>query len=67
MAEGGGFEPPIRCCRIHTFQACAFSHSATPPRGPVLPGPGEYTQQDEECKPTNRKKLKIIYPLSVYG
>lgn len=34
MAEGGGFEPPIRFRRIHTFQACAFSHSATPPRGP---------------------------------
>ncbi len=23
----GGIEPPIRC-RIHTFQACSFSHSA---------------------------------------
>ncbi len=28
--EGGGFEPPIRC-RIHTFQACSFSHSDTSP------------------------------------
>ncbi len=26
----GGFEPPIRC-RIHTFQACSFSHSDTSP------------------------------------
>ena len=28
MAVRGGFEPPIRC-RIHTFQACSFSHSDT--------------------------------------
>jgi hypothetical protein len=33
MAERGGFEPPIRFCRIHTFQACAFNHSATSPCG----------------------------------
>ncbi|TJZ90816.1 hypothetical protein FA893_10705, partial [Photobacterium damselae subsp. piscicida] len=25
-----GFEPSIRC-RIHTFQACSFSHSDTSP------------------------------------
>ena len=31
MAEGAGFEPAIRFWRIHTFQACAFNHSATPP------------------------------------
>ena len=30
MAEKEGFEPSIRC-RIHTFQACAFDHSATSP------------------------------------
>ncbi len=30
LAEREGFEPSIRC-RIHTFQACAFSHSATSP------------------------------------
>ncbi len=30
MAVRGGFEPPIRC-RIHTFQACSFSHSDTSP------------------------------------
>ena len=30
MAEREGFEPSIRC-RIHTFQACAFDHSATSP------------------------------------
>src|SRR5690606_6586867 len=31
MAEREGFEPSIRFCRIHTFQACAFDHSATAP------------------------------------
>ena len=30
MAEREGFEPSIRC-RIHTFQACSFSHSDTSP------------------------------------
>ena len=30
MAVRGGFEHPIRC-RIHTFQACSFSHSDTSP------------------------------------
>ncbi len=31
MAEREGFEPSIRC-RIHTFQACAFDHSAISPQ-----------------------------------
>ena len=31
MAERVGFEPTIRGYRIHTFQACAFDHSATAP------------------------------------
>ena len=31
LAEREGFEPSIRGYRIHTFQACAFSHSATSP------------------------------------
>ena len=30
LAEKEGFEPSIRC-RIHTFQACSFSHSDTSP------------------------------------
>jgi hypothetical protein len=30
MAESEGFEPSIRC-RIHTFQACSFSHSDNSP------------------------------------
>ena len=32
LAERVGFEPTIRGYRIHTFQACAFDHSATAPR-----------------------------------
>ena len=32
MAERVGFEPTIQGYRIHTFQACAFDHSATAPR-----------------------------------
>ena len=35
MAEREGFEPSIRC-RIHTFQACSFSHSDTSPDS-ILP------------------------------
>ena len=31
VAEREGFEPSIRGYRIHTFQACAFDHSATAP------------------------------------
>ncbi len=31
VAEQEGFEPSIRGYRIHTFQACAFDHSATAP------------------------------------
>ncbi len=30
LAVGEGFEPSIRF-RIHTFQACSFGHSDTPP------------------------------------
>ena len=38
VAEQEGFEPSIRGCRIHTFQACAFDHSATAPH--ALSGEG---------------------------
>jgi hypothetical protein len=31
LAETEGFEPSIRFCRILTFQASAFDHSATSP------------------------------------
>jgi hypothetical protein len=31
LAESEGFEPSIRFWRIHTFQACAFDHSANSP------------------------------------
>ena len=39
MAEEEGFEPSIRFWRIHTFQACAFNHSATPPFGAYVAMP----------------------------
>ena len=40
MAVREGFEPSIRC-RIHTFQACSFSHSDTSPYClPVVDGTG---------------------------
>jgi len=31
MAEGEGFEPPVRSSRTHDFESRAFNHSATPP------------------------------------
>ena len=31
MADGRGFEPPLELSPKHTFQACAFNHSATHP------------------------------------
>ena len=41
MAETEGFEPSIRFCRILTFQASAFDHSATSPHSCLLrPGMG---------------------------
>ncbi len=35
LAVREGFEPSIRC-RIHTFQACSFSHSDTSPNFALL-------------------------------
>ncbi len=32
MADGRGFEPPLGFRPKHTFQACAFNHSATHPK-----------------------------------
>lgn len=31
MAEGGGFEPPVRVNRTTDFESAAFDHSATLP------------------------------------
>src|SRR5690606_26269482 len=31
MAEREGFEPSVRLCRTHTFQACSFDRSDTSP------------------------------------
>ena len=45
MAEREGFEPSIRFCRILTFQASAFDHSATAP-----PAPGRVHNQTKAWK-----------------
>jgi hypothetical protein len=43
LAEREGFEPSIRYKRIHAFQACAFSHSATSPESiAILSGNGMF-------------------------
>ena len=39
LAEREGFEPSIRFCRILTFQASAFDHSATAPHALDEGGP----------------------------
>ncbi len=36
VAEGEGFEPS-KPFDLHTFQACSFDHSDTPPQFLVLP------------------------------
>ncbi len=36
MADGRGFEPPLGFRPKHTFQACAFNHSATHPKKMTL-------------------------------
>ena len=66
MAEKEGFEPSIRC-RIHTFQACAFDHSATSPwprslaQGSVLRGntPAKWIQKTQA---TNKNALTKMVP-----
>ena len=42
MAEQEGFEPSIRGYRIHTFQACAFDHSATAPHPGTRASSGQW-------------------------
>ncbi len=37
---GGGIRTRDTVSRIHTFQACAFNHSATPPRSACAPPAG---------------------------
>jgi hypothetical protein len=54
LADGVGFEPTIPFWSIHTFQACAFDHSATRPlwtreragkRAPYSGNPGAFNLQ----------------------
>jgi hypothetical protein len=46
LAEGKGFEPSIPLWSIHTFQACAFDHSATP----LVIIPGKNTLKNQTAK-----------------
>ncbi len=41
MADRVGFEPTVRFWRTHTFQACAFDHSATCPQKLISAGGGK--------------------------
>src|ERR1700755_2322823 len=56
LAEREGFEPSIRFCRILTFQASAFDHSATAPHS--LEGrPSRRTAQAGQGCRTQRRSL----------
>ena len=57
MAEREGFEPSIRC-RIHTFQACAFDHSATSPWARSLAQPYPLDEQATRQKEVPSSILK---------
>ena len=57
MAEREGFEPSIRC-RIHTFQACAFDHSATSPWARSLAQPYRLDEQATRQKEVPSSILK---------
>ena len=52
MAEREGFEPSIRFCRILTFQASAFDHSATAPHALE----GRPCRQGSACRATLRAR-----------
>jgi hypothetical protein len=51
LAERMGFEPMIRFWHIHTFQACAFDHSAISPNRlkftPLIQFQGAKIQKNE--------------------
>ena len=55
LAERKGFEPSIRFWRIHTFQACAFDHSAT---SLIIPVKG---RQINKKKITSESKNLLIF------
>ena len=61
LAEREGFEPSIRC-RIHTFQACAFNHSAISPK--ILPhghfANGEFRAAKSKPEPLNMQILRVL-------
>ena len=55
MAEQEGFEPSIRGYRIHTFQACAFDHSATAPRSRLAYRIPRHSWPREEAIPSRAR------------
>ena len=71
MAVREGFEPSIRC-RIHTFQACSFSHSDTSPflipclRRGISPCPSGLTDDGRHDRETVRRlQYKFLIKQSV--
>ena len=67
MAEREGFEPSIRFCRILTFQASAFDHSATAPHAlearATIASVG-LSQATKLCKELHMKKY-ILAPIAL--
>lgn len=55
VAEREGFEPSIRFCRILTFQASAFDHSATAPHALEGPAPYRAAAADARAALTRRR------------
>lgn len=53
VAEREGFEPSIRFCRILTFQASAFDHSATAPH--------TWELRALSCWRVRRKRLRVLW------
>ena len=61
-AEREGFEPSIRFWRIHTFQACAFDHSAISPEyqgAKILKNP--IITMLIQCNFTSNGSMQVIY------
>ena len=67
MAEREGFEPSIRFCRILTFQASAFDHSATAPHrwgSALAPIAGVRPALNANAVSLDLPKMAILPPVS---
>ncbi len=53
VTDGVGFEPTLRFCRKHTFQACALNHSATHPRA------AKVSRTSDERTATTRSSIHL--------